>query len=200
MFLSVGKILENFQRAAEAPPPFRDSSWMVPLLCGSLFSFLPEIPFSSSLKSSCHLPREWRERLNFPVYKQRKFLPGQPLFHLLGSAINIPNYFSRQKSKNNIFPPAEGRMQNMKTCLEFSISVFITLCRGHIYIHIHIHGAEQINKLTAAPSSRENGAGDGCSSFWQPHPKKIYPSFHSQPRKKILMKEFCGWLLFLGSP
>lgn len=77
----------------------------------------PWIPMaSSSLKRG-----EWWERSSFPVYKQRKALPGQVLFHLLVSPINICNCFSRQKCKENVFPTAEdmkGRMQNVKKCLE----------------------------------------------------------------------------------
>lgn len=144
-------------------PLSRDCSRMVPLLCVSLFSFLPYAAFPTaipfSLESFCHLCGECWERLSLPVYKQRKSLPGQPLLHLLGTAINIPNCFSRQKCKDNIFPTAEGmkgRMQNMKTPLEFFhcfkhksfISVFITMCRGHFVLLFPgffpnpIHGAE----------------------------------------------------------
>ena len=102
-----------------------------PFLCCSLF-FISSLCWFSHWRPIFHLLEiltttsspnhgEWRERLSLPVYKQRKVLPGQLLFHLLVNAINIPNCFSRQKCKENIFPTAEdmkGRIRNMKKCLE----------------------------------------------------------------------------------
>lgn len=157
--------------------------------------------------------------MSLPVYKQSKALPGQLLFHLLVNAINIHNCFSRHKRKENIFPTAEdmkGRIQNMKKCLEL-LHCFRHKLSVYIYHYVQgqfvplfpgfspdpIHGAET-NKLAAAPSS-SNGAGK-TETVMQPvlaapsdnTPGKTAPTFHSEPRRKILMKKCYEWLLSLG--
>lgn len=66
-----------------------------------------------------------------------------------------------------------------------------------------VHGAET-NKLSAAPSSRNRAW--KMEVVMQPVlaapsgsiPGKTPPTFHSEPRKKIIMKNFCVWLLSLG--
>lgn len=89
------------------------------------------------------------------------------------------------------------------------LSLCISPCTGAVCTTVpgfspdSIHAAET-NKLAAASSS-SNRAGK-TEMVLQPvlaapldnTPGKTAPAFHSEPRKKNLMKKFCEWLLSLG--